>query len=90
MPSHKSAAKEHRQELGRRARNRGHRSRLRTAVKQLQVAIDSGEAEQARGMLNGTLSLLDRTAKLGAIHTSAADRKKSRLTVAVNRIGAAQ
>jgi small subunit ribosomal protein S20 len=63
---------------------------MRTAVKQLQTAIDAGDADQAKGMLNDTLSLLDRTAKLGAMHTSAADRKKSRLTVAVNKIGAAQ
>lgn len=89
MANHKSAIKEHRQSEDRRLRNRAHRSRLRRAVKTFRKAIADGDAETARGLLNETLSMIDRTAKHGAINGNAADRSKSRLTKALNRIAAA-
>ena len=88
MANHKSATKEHRQSLKRRARNRDHRSRLRTAVKKFRAALEAGDTETAGGLLPSTLALLDRTAKLGGIHDSAAARTKSRLTRALNRASA--
>jgi small subunit ribosomal protein S20 len=88
MATHKSALKEHRQSLLRRQRNRYHRARVRTAVKRCRTAIAAGDSEQARNLLPGTLSLLDRTVKLGALHDNAAARTKSRLTRAVNRLAA--
>lgn len=87
MATHKSALKNHRQSTARRQRNRSHRARMRTALKKCRAAIDAGEAEQARGLLRATLSLLDRTAKAGAIHAKTAARSKSRLARAVNAIG---
>ncbi len=89
MIEHKSAAKQHRQSLARRGRNRAHRSRLRTSLKTLQAAITAGDAEQAGALLTGAYSLLDKTAKLGAIKGNAAARKKSRLARALQRISAA-
>ncbi|MDH3628699.1 MAG: 30S ribosomal protein S20 [Acidobacteriota bacterium] len=86
MANHKSALKEHRRNRARRELNRWHRARLRSAVKKLRGAVAEGDAETARGLLTGTLSLLDRTAKHGAIHVNAADRSKSRLTRAVNKL----
>ena len=86
MANHKSALKEHRQSIARRDRNRNHRSRMRTAIKKCRLAIASGDAEMARSLLPATLSLLDRTAKLNAMHDHAAARTKSRLTRAVNRM----
>jgi len=86
MANHKSALKEHRQSLVRRERNRNHRSRMRTAVKKCRMAIVSGDVELARSLLPSTLSLLDHTAKLDAMHDHAAARTKSRLTRAVNRM----
>ena len=86
MANHKSALKQHRQSLVRRDRNRGHRSRLRSALKGLRLAIAGGDAGKAKELLPGTLSLLDRTAKLGALHVNAAARTKSRLTRAYNKI----
>ena len=87
MATHKSAIKKHRQSLDRRLRNRQHRSRLRGRIKVFRKAIEAGDVETARGMLPSTLSLVDRTAKLGVIHDNAAARTKSRLTRAVNRAG---
>jgi small subunit ribosomal protein S20 len=87
MATHKSAIKKHRQSLDRRLRNRQHRSRLRGRIKAIRTAIEAGDVDTARGMLPSTLSLVDRTAKLGVIHDNAAARTKSRLTRAVNRAG---
>jgi small subunit ribosomal protein S20 len=88
VANHKSAIKEHRQSLRRRDRNRQERSRMRTAVKKLRAALDKGDAAAARELLPGTLSLIDRAAKRGAIHGGTADRYKSRLSIALNRANA--
>ncbi len=86
MANHKSAVKHHRQSQVRRLLNRSHRSRMRTAVKRLRLALAAGEGETARSLLPGTLALVDRTVKHGAIHDNAAARTKSRLTRAVAKL----
>ena len=87
MADHKSALKHHRQSDLRRNRNRHNRARLRTVVKQFRAAVTAGDAEQVAALLPGTLSLLDRSAQLGAIHGNVADRTKSRLARAANKLG---
>lgn len=89
MATHKSAIKEHRQSLQRRDNNRDQRARLRTTVKKYRQALAAGDLDTARSLLPLGLSLLDRTAKLGAIHANAAARSKSRLTKALARAAAA-
>ena len=89
MAIHKSAIKEHRQSLKRRARNRQRRTRLRGRIKAFRQALEAGEVDAAREMLTATLSLVDRSAKFGAIAANAADRTKSRLSKALNRAAAA-
>ena len=86
MATHQSAVKEHRRAQQRRIQNRQRRSSLRTAVKRFRAAIAAGNVDQARALLPTTLSLLDRTAKIRAIHPNAADRTKSRLTRALNKL----
>ena len=86
MANHKSAIKQHRQDLKRRSQNRYHRARLRTALKNCRKAIEAGDAETAKSLLGPTISLLDRTSKIGAMHDNAAARTKSRLTKAVNAL----
>lgn len=85
MANHKSALKAHRQNQARRMRNRAERSRLRTEIKKYRSALTEGDVERAKSLLPDTLSLLDRTAQVRAIHPNAADRTKSRLTRALNR-----
>ena len=46
----------------------------------------SGDEKAARELLPETLSLIDRTAKLGVLHPNAAARSKSRATLAVNKL----
>jgi small subunit ribosomal protein S20 len=84
MANHKSAVKQHRQTVKARERNRFHRARLRTQVKKYRAAVAAGDLDAAREMLTGTLSLIDRSAKHGAITGNAADRTKSRLTRALS------
>lgn len=76
---HKSAMKAHRQTVVREAHNRSLRSRLRTGLKNIRAAIDAGEADKAKGMLDETFSLIDKMASKGIIHDNAANRHKSRL-----------
>jgi small subunit ribosomal protein S20 len=77
---HKSALKAHRQNVVRRAHNRELRSRLRTALKSMRAAIDSGSQDAARGLEQSTVSLIDKMATKGIIHRNTAGRYKSRLS----------
>ena len=85
MATHKSAIKQNRQSIKRRAANRLHKTRVRTAVKNCRAAIAAGESEKAKDLLGGTLALLDRTAKSSAMHDKTASRTKSRLQRAFNK-----
>ena len=80
LANHKNALKAYRQDLVRRERNRGKRTRLRHALKSLRAAIDEGKTDEARVALTGTVSLIDKLAAKGIIHDNAAARYKSRLT----------
>jgi small subunit ribosomal protein S20 len=79
MANTKSAEKRNRQNEQARVRNRGQRSRLRTAIKKLRTAVATGDADAAKQLLPETLSVIDKIAQKGVIHTNAADRYKSRL-----------
>jgi small subunit ribosomal protein S20 len=86
MASHASALKKNRQDLKRRVRNRAHASRLRTQLKKMAQALQSGDAAAATGLMTETVALVDRTAKHRVIHPNAASRTKSRLARALAKI----
>ena len=79
MATHASALKAHRQSLKNREHNRQFRARLRTALKSIRTAIDGNDINGAKGALKETISLIDRMASKGIIHSNAAGRYKSRL-----------
>jgi small subunit ribosomal protein S20 len=87
MPNHKSAEKRVRQNEKRREVNRGNRSRLRTGIKKLRAAMESGEAGSAQTLLPETVSLIDKAVQKGVLHRNAAARYKSRLTVRAGQSG---
>jgi small subunit ribosomal protein S20 len=87
MPNHKSAEKRVRQNEKRREINRGNRGRLRTGVKKLRAALESGDAGAAQELLPTTVSLIDKAVQKGVLHRNAAARYKSRLTAHVNESG---
>jgi small subunit ribosomal protein S20 len=86
MANHKSAEKRMRQTERRNEVNRQNRSRLRTEIKKLRTAIESGNREEAQNLLPGTVSLIDGSIQKGIIHKNAAARYKSRLTLSVNKM----
>jgi small subunit ribosomal protein S20 len=88
MPSHKSAEKRMRQSERRRAINRNNRSRLRTSIRKLHAALESGDREQLGLLLPATISRIDKAVQEGVIHRNAAARYKSRLTRRANQLPA--
>jgi small subunit ribosomal protein S20 len=76
MPQHKSAEKRVRQNEKRRLRNRYHKSRMRSMIKNLEGVEDAGEA---RSLLNEVKSYLDRLATKRIISKNRAAHQKSRL-----------
>mgnify|MGYP000034148671 FL=1 len=88
MANHKSAEKRNRQAQVRRQRNRANRSRMKTAIKNLNEAIDSGNAEEAKSALASAVPVIAKTASKGTIHKKNASRKISRLTKRVNQLEA--
>lgn len=85
MPNLKSASKRLRQDKRRAERNRAARSVLRTAIRRVHEAIDSGDAKEIEQAINGADSVIGRTAIKGVIHSNRASRLKSRLRVRANR-----
>ena len=83
MPQHKSAAKRVRQSESRRARNRVHRSKMRTMIKKLRDMEDQGPA---RELLVEVKSYVDRMSSKGIIHKNKAAHTKSQLDRFVNSL----
>ncbi len=89
MASHDSAVKAHRQSLIRREANRQYRTRMRSALRNIRVAIDSGDPAKVKDALRDTISLVDKLAGKKVIHRNAAARYKARLAKRVVRRAAA-
>ncbi len=83
MASHESALKAHRQNVKRREHNRQLRTRLRSALRDIRVAIDAGDSAKAKDALRETISLVDKMAGKGIIHRNTASRYKSRLAARI-------
>jgi small subunit ribosomal protein S20 len=87
MPNHKSAEKRVRQSEKRRANNRGHRTKVRTYIKKVRAALESGSGQDVQAMLPETISVIDKSVQKGVMHANAAARYKSRLTTQANQTG---
>lgn len=80
MANHKSARKRVRQNQRRNEINRSNRSKLRTQIKKLRTALGHNDKAEAEGLLNPTVSTIDKAVNKGLIHKNTAARYKSRLT----------
>jgi small subunit ribosomal protein S20 len=71
------------------ARKRLYRGRVRTStrtsVRKVRMLLVAGKVSDAEQALQTATSALDRAAQKGVIHKNNAARRKSRLTVAVNK-----
>lgn len=83
MANIKSAKKRALQSEVRRVHNASLRSRMRTAIKRVRKAIDTGDKAGATTALRGAYSVLDATVGKGVVHKNMAARNKSRLAAAV-------
>jgi len=84
LANHKSALKRNRQSLLRRDRNRANRTKVKTAEKKIDAAIEVESVEQAQEALVAAVPIIERAAVKGAFHKKTASRKVSRLTKRVN------
>jgi small subunit ribosomal protein S20 len=85
MPNHKSAEKRVRQSEKRRVINRSNRTKVRTYIKKLRGALESGKSDDVQKVLPDTISVIDKAVQKGVMHKNAAARYKSRLTVRANQ-----
>ena len=87
MPNHKSAEKRMRQNEKRRGINRSNRTKVRTYIKKLRGALESGKKQEIDQILPEAISVIDKSVQKGVLHKNAAARYKSRLTVQANQAG---
>lgn len=83
MANIKSAKKRARQGEVRREHNASIRSRMRTAIKRVRKAIETGDKSGAQTELQGAYCALDSTVTKGVVHKNMAARSKSRLAAAI-------
>lgn len=72
----------------REAVNKSRRSRLKSTVRSVEEAIESGNAAEAMGALKAAEPMLMKSAQKGVVHKKAAARKVSRLTARVKALSA--
>jgi small subunit ribosomal protein S20 len=90
LANHKSALKRARQSEAARLRNMTHKSKAKSAVKEVRTSLSDNHLEQARETFKKTVSILQKTTSRGLIHKKTAARKISRLARAINRAAAQQ
>lgn len=83
MANHKSAIKRNRSNAAKRLRNRYQAKTTRNAIKKLRLTTTQ---EEAKELLPGVISMLDRLAKKNVIHKKKASNNKSKLTKFVNKL----
>ena len=69
-----------------RQRNVAVKSEIKTAVKKALVAAQAKDSEAVSSALSAVYKLCDKAVGKGILHKNTAARKKSRLTVAVNKL----
>ncbi len=88
MANHQSAKKRIRQIRRRSQVNRSRLSRMRTYVKKVEAAIETGDAAAAKDALKAVEPQLMRSAQKGIIHKNTASRKLSRLSARIKSMSA--
>jgi small subunit ribosomal protein S20 len=82
----KSQIKRNRQTLVRTERNKAVRSGVKTALRKFRSAVESGDADQARGAYRDATATLDKAVSKGVLHKNNAANKKSRMAKALERL----
>ncbi len=85
MPNTKSAERRMRNSERKRLHNRRVTSRLHKLEKSYRQLLVDGKTDHATNALREAASAFDKAVKAGVLHRAAANRKKSRLALALNR-----
>ena len=80
-----SEEKRYQQSLKRHARNQATKSRLKTLMKKVQTAIDSGDATAAETPLRVAASALQKAGRKRVLHPKTAARRVARLARAIHK-----
>jgi small subunit ribosomal protein S20 len=84
----KSAQKRARQSVKHRANNMAMRSKMRTHLKKVVTAIESGDRAAAEASYKAAVPVLDSMVTKGIVHKNKAARHKSRLNTAIKGLQA--
>ena len=87
MANSPQARKRARQQEQGRQHNRAQRSMVRTYLKKVNKAIESGDQQAARERLREASSVLDKASRKGRFHPNKAARHKSRLSAKIQAMG---
>lgn len=86
MANIKSAEKRARQAVKRRAHNVAARSKVRTAMKGVLAAVQTGKKDDAAASLKAAVPVIDAMVNKGILHRNAAARYKSGLNARVKAL----
>ena len=86
MANTAQAKKRARQSDRARVHNSGLRSMVRTSIKKVIAAIESGNKEEATAAYNSAVPIIDRMADKGILHKNKAARHKSRLNAKIKSL----
>ena len=86
MPNTKSAERRMRSNERKHLHNRSISSRLRRLEKNYRTLVTSGKKDEAATALRDVTSAYDKAVKSNVVHRATADRKKSRLALALNHV----
>ncbi len=90
MANHKSALKRAKQNEVQRIQNKGYKTKVKKAVKEVRTAITESTPTQAGETLIKAVSIIQKAASKGVIHKNQAARRVSRLTLQVNKLSASE
>ena len=86
MANIKSQIKRNRTNERNRLRNKSTKTALRTSIRKVRAAAESGDGEKAGALLVATNRQLDKAVSAGVIHRNQAANKKSALAKVVNAV----
>ena len=87
MPNIKSAKKRVLIGAARNARNKATKSELKTAIKKFEAAAGEGNRTEADGAYKVAVKKVDQAVAKGVMHKNTAARRKSAMTLKLNKIG---
>jgi small subunit ribosomal protein S20 len=87
LAQHKSAKKSVRKDADARIRNRSWKSRIKTARKKLETAIEGKKTDEIQNLLREFESVVDKAVSKGVLHKKTASRRKSTMVQRIKRGG---